>query len=78
MDRNQAAASNRADADGALEGDERLWIAAAKAAPREFGPLYERYFDQVFHYISSRVARRADAEDLVSAIFLGFARPARV
>lgn len=35
-----------------------------------FGVLYERYVDQIFRYIRSRVSDERDAEDLTEAVFL--------
>lgn len=35
-----------------------------------FGLLYERYVDQIFRYIRSRVSDERDAEDLTESVFL--------
>lgn len=35
-----------------------------------FGLLYERYVDQIFRYIRSRVGDERDAEDLTESVFL--------
>lgn len=53
----------RADPDAPL-------VQAARADPRQFGPLFERYVEQVYRYIASRAPSRPDAEDLVAAVFL--------
>ncbi len=49
--------------------DERALIAAAQADPRQFGPLYERCFAQVYGYVARRVRERAEAEDVTSEVF---------
>lgn len=47
---NQTGASSRdCIASREPEGDELAWVAAAKTDPHKFGPLYERYLDQVYH-----------------------------
>jgi RNA polymerase sigma-70 factor (ECF subfamily) len=46
-------------------------IAQAKRGENEaFGQLYERYVDQIFRYVRTRVADDQDAEDLTENIFV--------
>jgi RNA polymerase sigma-70 factor, ECF subfamily len=50
-------------------GDESELIACAKADPREFGRLYERYNQRIFRYIYRRVGDHETAEDLTAQTF---------
>ena len=46
-------------------------VARARAGDGEaFGELYRRYFDPIFRYLSVRVERSEDAEDLAETVFL--------
>lgn len=49
--------------------DERFLIEAAQADPARFAELYDRHVDRVYAYVSRRVGRRSDAEDITSAVF---------
>jgi len=51
------------------EQDDKAWVEAAKADPRAFGDLYERYVDRIYNYIYYRVSNVHDAEDLTSRTF---------
>jgi RNA polymerase sigma-70 factor, ECF subfamily len=51
------------------DSSERDLVAAAQADPRQFAPLYERTFEQVYGYIARRVQNRAEAEDVTSEVF---------
>lgn len=53
----------RGDPDDAL-------VQAARADALQFGPLYERYVEQVYRYIASRVSLKPDVDDLVASVFL--------
>lgn len=44
-------------------------VIQAKKDPVAFGPLYERYVDQVYNYIFYRVGNHQDAEDLTARTF---------
>ncbi len=44
-------------------------VIQAKKDPLAFGPLYERYVDQVYNYIFYRVGNHHDAEDLTARTF---------
>jgi RNA polymerase sigma-70 factor (ECF subfamily) len=44
-------------------------VAAARADPREFLGLYDRYFDRVLGYVRLRIADPATCEDVTSAVF---------
>jgi RNA polymerase sigma-70 factor, ECF subfamily len=49
---------------------ERLVIQAAQEDPAAFGPLYERYRDNVYRYLLSRTGTTEEAEDLLQQVFL--------
>jgi RNA polymerase sigma-70 factor, ECF subfamily len=51
------------------EADERLLVEAAQKDPRRFGDLYEANFERVYAFVSRRVHRRADAEDITAEVF---------
>jgi RNA polymerase sigma-70 factor, ECF subfamily len=53
----------------AEQADERLLVEAAQRDPVKFGDLYELHFEQVYAFISRRVADRTVAEDLTSDVF---------
>lgn len=50
--------------------DEIALIDAAKADPREFGELYDRYFGRLYRFAYSRVRDQAAAEDITSEVFV--------
>lgn len=52
----------------ALDPDAAL-VATARANPREFLGLYDRYFDRVLGYARLRVADPATCEDVTSRVF---------
>jgi RNA polymerase sigma-70 factor (ECF subfamily) len=54
-----------------LSDDEldRAIVARARADPRAFAPLYDRYLDAVYRYCYRRLGNREAAEDATSAIF---------
>lgn len=49
--------------------NERLLIEAAQKDPLRFADLYEANFDRVYSFVSRRVHRRADAEDITAQVF---------
>ena len=51
------------------ETDERLLVEAAQRDPRRFAELYELHFHRVYAYVSQRVGRREEAEDVTSDVF---------
>jgi RNA polymerase sigma-70 factor (ECF subfamily) len=53
----------------AIVDDDRPLIEAAQADPARFIELYERYFDRVYAFASSRTRNRAVAEDVTSEVF---------
>ena len=58
--------------DGAAEGSataDRLLIEAAQKDPHRFADLYEANFERVYAFVSRRVHRRADAEDVTAEVF---------
>ena len=44
-------------------------VAAARANPREFLALYDRYFDRVLGYVRLRIRDTATCEDVTSRVF---------
>lgn len=56
----------RADEDA---DEEARVVAAARADPAAFAPLYERYFPRVYAYCLRRVGSGEEAEDLTSLVF---------
>lgn len=48
---------------------ERELVEAARRDPAAFAELYRHFFPRVYAFISRRVARRSDAEDLTSEVF---------
>ncbi len=56
-------------ADDQQLADEAELVAAAKRDPAEFGPLYERYVDQIYRFAYRRTGNHADAEDVTAQTF---------
>ena len=52
----------------AVDPDAEL-VAAARAQPREFLALYDRYFDRVLGYVRLRIRDPATCEDVTSHVF---------
>lgn len=50
--------------------DDAELVAAAKADPREFSALYERYVERVYRYCYRRLGSKEAAEDATSDVFL--------
>ncbi|CAG5087286.1 RNA polymerase sigma factor [Parvicella tangerina] len=51
--------------------DEELeWIEASKTDPKQFGPLYRKYYTDIFRYIWKRVGEEELAATLVSNVFV--------
>jgi RNA polymerase sigma-70 factor (ECF subfamily) len=50
--------------------DEAALIHEACSDPAAFGPLYERYRDQVYWYLRTRTSSTDDAADLMQQVFL--------
>lgn len=46
------------------------WIQLAKSDPNNFGPLYEKYHEQIFRYIYQRMDDKEMAFDATSQVFL--------
>ena len=44
-------------------------VAAARAQPREFLALYDKYFDRVLGYVRIRISDPATCEDVTSQVF---------
>lgn len=51
-----------------LEQEKKL-VEAAKQDPANFAPLYDKYFEQIYRYVSRRVSDQDVAHDLVSQTF---------
>ena len=49
---------------------EHEWIALAKENPKFFGPLYEKYHEQIFRYVYQRMEDKQSAYDVTSQVFL--------
>jgi len=49
--------------------DEKLLVEAAKRDPARFTELYELHFERVYAFVSRRVHRRPDAEDITAEVF---------
>jgi RNA polymerase sigma-70 factor, ECF subfamily len=56
--------------DGAADEDASLAVRAGKGDTAAFAALYDRYVDAVYRYVFYRVRNDAEAEDLVSDVFL--------
>ena len=54
--------------------EEEQWVLAAKADPQAVQVLYQHYFPKVYTYMSYRVGRVQDIEDLVAETFLQMVR----
>ncbi len=61
-----AGAAGGTSADGAAE---RRLVAAARADPRAFAPLYRAYVGPIYRYHYAHVRTTQDAEDLTAATF---------
>jgi RNA polymerase sigma-70 factor, ECF subfamily len=51
------------------DADERLLVEAAQKDTARFTDLYEANFDRVYAFVSRRLNRRADAEDITAEVF---------
>jgi RNA polymerase sigma-70 factor, ECF subfamily len=50
--------------------DEQVLIEAAKQNPERFGPLYDKYYKQIFGYVYQRMDCKDTAFDLTAQVFL--------
>jgi len=50
--------------------EEQLIIEAAKENPEHFGPLYDKYYKQIFGYVYQRMDCKDTAFDLTAQVFL--------
>ena len=50
--------------------DEQLIIEAAKQNPERFGPIYDKYYKQIFGYVYQRMDCKDTAGDITSQVFL--------
>ncbi len=46
------------------------WIQSAKENPKDFGPLYKKYYEQIFRYIEQRMDDHEQAIDVTSQVFV--------
>ncbi len=53
-----------------VEADDPTLVAAARADPQAFAPLYERYVGPVYRYCHVRLGSRDGAQDATSDVFL--------
>ncbi|MCB1050979.1 MAG: RNA polymerase sigma factor [Acidobacteria bacterium] len=51
------------------ETSEKDQIELARAEPKAFGPLYDRYFDPIFNYCLHRLGSVVEAEDITAQTF---------
>jgi len=51
-------------------GDEKIQIEKAQADPKDFEPLYNQYYEDVFRFAYQRLESREEAADLTSQVFL--------
>ncbi len=58
------------DAPAHPPADDACLVAAARADPRAFGPLYERYVALVYRYCYIQLGEASAAEDVTSEVFL--------
>jgi len=63
LDAAPLARHRQVDSDAAL-------VAAARAEPRMFVALYDRYFDRVLGYVRLRIGDAATCEDVTSTVFM--------
>lgn len=49
---------------------ELSWIQRAKSNPEHFGPLYKKYYQQIFRYIHQRMDDTELSTDVTSQVFL--------
>ncbi len=54
---------------GDVEAEERRLVAAARANPRAFAPLYRAYATPVYRYLHHQTGNADDAEDLTAVTF---------
>ncbi len=50
--------------------DEQLIIEAAKVNPEHFGPIYDKYYKQIFGYVYQRMDCKDTAFDVTAQVFL--------
>jgi RNA polymerase sigma-70 factor (ECF subfamily) len=50
--------------------EELSWIRRAQKDPEKFGPLYEKYHEQIFRYIHQRMDDQELAFDVTSQVFM--------
>ncbi len=50
--------------------DEQALVARAKRDPNAFGELYERYLQQIYRFVYSRMRDQTAAEDVTSEVFM--------
>ncbi len=50
--------------------DEQLIIEAAKQNPEHFGPIYDKYYKQIFGYVYQRMDCKDTAFDVTAQVFL--------
>ncbi|MDQ3225403.1 MAG: sigma-70 family RNA polymerase sigma factor [Chloroflexota bacterium] len=61
----------RTDAPPAIAaGRDDILVAAAQRDPRDFAPLFARYWDPVLRYCALRLRDRQEAEDTASQVFV--------
>lgn len=49
--------------------EEAIWIGEAQKDPRNFKPVYERYFNPVFRFVYQRMESKEETAEIVSQVF---------
>lgn len=49
--------------------DEQLIIEQSKKDPRRFSPIYEKYHEQIFRFVYSRIGQLEASKDITSSVF---------
>lgn len=55
---------------GKVQNDEKISIESAKKDMRNFAPLYDKYYEQIFRYCYLRLNDKSTAFDVTSQVFL--------
>lgn len=58
------------DSQDSNDEPEEKMVAEAKRTPQAFAAIYDRYVNQIYHYLLSHVGNSVEAQDLTSHVFL--------
>ena len=53
-----------------VQNEERLTIELAKKDMKHFAPIYDKYYEQIFHYCYQRMDTKENAFDVTAQVFL--------